>query len=362
MIKTLQNMKIFLKVVISFVTLVVVAVTSGLVVRNAVDAMEEAASFRAFTYTVLNAVDDSLTGLIDQQSALRAYLLSGREAYLDAYRKAGGDYDEAIVRAKRLVRDPASRRMLDEFEAFATAWRRDSAEKTLSLTKTDPSEARQHALADSGRLTAVRLKQDEIIKVQEELLESRRLAADEAVTQAREVILINSGLMLLLSILLGWGLTRLIARPMTAITGLMGRLAQGDKTIEVVGTARGDEVGDLARALEIFKKNAIEAERLAAEAEENRRRDARRQEEETAREAAAAAEEQRRQEADRRAAEQRQRDEEEAARARAEEQRKAQEAARIEAEGQRRAALHEMARSFEAAVGAVVDTVATAST
>jgi len=362
MIKALQDIKIFLKLIISFASLVVVCVVSGLIVQYEVDAMEEAANSRAFSYTVLNALDDSMTAVIDQQSALRAYMLSGRETYLEGFRKSGDDYTEATARANRLTRHPETLRLLAEYGALATTWRRDSADRLIDMMKTNPEEARRAAVADSGRLTAVRAKQDEIIKVQEALLEDRRQASDDAVRQARLVILISSGLTLLLSIVMGWALTRLISRPMTAISALMGRLAQGDKTIAVVGASRGDEVGDLARALEVFKQNAIAAEQLAAEAEDNRRREAERQKAEEAREQAAAAAARRQQEEQRQAAEQRRLDEEAAARAQEAERREAQEAARVEAERSRRQALHEMARNFEAAVGAVVETVATAST
>jgi hypothetical protein len=45
----------------------------------------------------------------------------------------------------------------------------------------------------------------------------------------------------------------------------MERLAKGDLAIEIVGADRWDEVGTLARSLQVFKDNAVEAKRLAAE-------------------------------------------------------------------------------------------------
>ncbi|MFC4173423.1 HAMP domain-containing protein, partial [Microvirga sp. GCM10011540] len=58
-----------------------------------------------------------------------------------------------------------------------------------------------------------------------------------------------------------------IVRPLSAITGAMSHLAEGDLNVSVSGAERGDEVGQLARALQVFKDNAIEAKRLAAEQE-----------------------------------------------------------------------------------------------
>ncbi len=54
------------------------------------------------------------------------------------------------------------------------------------------------------------------------------------------------------------------------ITSLMSRLAGGDLSVEVEGGERRDEVGALARALAVFKGNALEAKRAAAQQEADR--------------------------------------------------------------------------------------------
>jgi methyl-accepting chemotaxis protein len=58
-----------------------------------------------------------------------------------------------------------------------------------------------------------------------------------------------------------------VTRPLDVMTMAMGRLANGDLAVNVTGTNRKDEVGLLARALQVFKDNAVEARRLAAEQE-----------------------------------------------------------------------------------------------
>jgi methyl-accepting chemotaxis protein len=58
-----------------------------------------------------------------------------------------------------------------------------------------------------------------------------------------------------------------ISRPLSNITEAMTRLADGDLSVGVSGLRRKDEVGLLARALEVFKSNAVTARRLAAEQE-----------------------------------------------------------------------------------------------
>jgi methyl-accepting chemotaxis protein len=56
-----------------------------------------------------------------------------------------------------------------------------------------------------------------------------------------------------------------IVTPITAMTRAMRRLAAGDKTIAVPATERRDEIGEMAAAVQVFKDNAIEMDRLDGE-------------------------------------------------------------------------------------------------
>jgi len=65
------------------------------------------------------------------------------------------------------------------------------------------------------------------------------------------------------SIFIGRG----ISNPLSVISGNMLRLAEGDKSIEVAFTEQKDEIGDLARAMDVFKQNTLEMERMREEQE-----------------------------------------------------------------------------------------------
>ncbi len=72
-----------------------------------------------------------------------------------------------------------------------------------------------------------------------------------------------------LVVLLGfssWLMARGIVRPLAAISATMGRLAAGDTEV-IVPTGRRDEIGDIATAVEHFKLNMIETNRLREEQE-----------------------------------------------------------------------------------------------
>lgn len=63
---------------------------------------------------------------------------------------------------------------------------------------------------------------------------------------------------------------RLISRPLNAISTVMRRLAEGDRTIDLPALERGDVIGEMARAVAVFRHNALEI-RLAAERDQENR-------------------------------------------------------------------------------------------
>ncbi|MBM3560828.1 MAG: HAMP domain-containing protein [Alphaproteobacteria bacterium] len=63
-----------------------------------------------------------------------------------------------------------------------------------------------------------------------------------------------------------------IARPVTAMTGAMTTLAQGDTSVEIPARDNSDEIGAMAKAVQVFKDSMIETERLRAEREAEQRR------------------------------------------------------------------------------------------
>ncbi|WP_137155779.1 HAMP domain-containing methyl-accepting chemotaxis protein [Rhizobium sp. FKL33] len=63
-----------------------------------------------------------------------------------------------------------------------------------------------------------------------------------------------------------------VTGPIAALTRCMTALAGGDKSITVPGVRRRDEVGEMARAVEVFREAAIRNDNLERQAEENRKR------------------------------------------------------------------------------------------
>jgi methyl-accepting chemotaxis protein len=169
------------------------------------------------------------------------------------------------------------------------------------------------AIAERGRLVSQQsAKQAEqlnetLTAVRTAQLEALRGLGGRNEESARQNVTESLGVAavaLVASILLAWLIGRGISRPVKAMTGAMTTLANGDLSVEVPARERGDELGEMAKAVQVFKDSMSETERLRA----------------------------------------------------AQEQQKAQ------AEAERREAMQELAQRFETSVGGVVEAVSAAAT
>jgi signal transduction histidine kinase len=97
--------------------------------------------------------------------------------------------------------------------------------------------------------------------------------AREELEAARRNLIVQLCIMLLS---LGFGLfatffiSRRIARPMSSITQTMRLVADGDMACEVPFGDRADEIGELSRALAVFRRNALEKQRVEDELVQSR--------------------------------------------------------------------------------------------
>jgi methyl-accepting chemotaxis protein len=91
--------------------------------------------------------------------------------------------------------------------------------------------------------------------------------AAAAAAAARLGIWIVLGAMAVLCAIIAWVMVRGISVPITAMAQAMRRLADRDMTTEIVGVTRGDEIGAMAGAVQVFKDNMIETDRMRAEQE-----------------------------------------------------------------------------------------------
>jgi methyl-accepting chemotaxis protein len=77
------------------------------------------------------------------------------------------------------------------------------------------------------------------------------------VADMRNAMLLVGGALLLIAAIGGLLFSRSVTKPITALTGTMKGLAEGNLEVEVKGAQRSDEIGEMARTVAVFRENAL---------------------------------------------------------------------------------------------------------
>ncbi|MEY9198495.1 methyl-accepting chemotaxis protein [Sinorhizobium fredii] len=102
--------------------------------------------------------------------------------------------------------------------------------------------------------------------------EQQKVAAGTEREEANQISVAATVAGVVIALLAGVALTLTLKRPIGQITAAMRRLADGRLDTAIDGGARRDEIGDMARALGVFKENALSKVRIEAESAEERAR------------------------------------------------------------------------------------------
>jgi methyl-accepting chemotaxis protein len=85
---------------------------------------------------------------------------------------------------------------------------------------------------------------------------------EAAAASAQRNLILGTVAILAGAVLLAFLLGRGLSRPLAAITAVMNRLSSGDTEVTIPGGERKDELGTMAKAVDVFRRNIIEARTL----------------------------------------------------------------------------------------------------
>lgn len=185
-----------------------------------------------------------------------------------------------FVRRFEHVRETASARQLAKLEEIRLAYDRyiDQLEATIALAERIGQDA---TLSDAQqRIVSAARESRQLAQAVEAEVRDYAVAADkQAETVAKEAMELGETLVstmiavaavgLVVGAIMGFYLGRNgIARPIQASISGLRKLADGDTDLDIVGTERADEIGDIARTMIVFRDGLIDQRRLAAEAAE----------------------------------------------------------------------------------------------
>jgi methyl-accepting chemotaxis protein len=267
-----SDRRISSKLALTFSAVIAVLAASSSIVYQKLSFIQQSADWRTHTYLVLETMDAAMAGMVDQESGVRGYLVSGSENFLEPYRKGGDTYAIAFRKAKELTSDnPVQQTRLDAMNQFAQSWRGDVAAKEIALMANAGTREQARAMEASGvgktAMDGIRAKVAEIEDTERTLLGTRSVAQADAFAASFLATIIGGLASLLVAVMMGVVLTRGIAAPIGRMREIMVKLVHGDTSVTVPGIGRKDEAGGMAEAVQVFKDSMIETERLRAEQE-----------------------------------------------------------------------------------------------
>ena len=286
----ITNWSIPTKLAVAFAGMIIVTASMSLAIFSSLNGITQADQWNTHTYQVIEQIHAADDAMINQETGVRGFLLSGSESFLAPYHDGQLRFTAALDNLRRLTSDNAAQqRNLDQVASLAESWRTAVAEHEIDLAKhaNGQDDVRTFVISGAGKLRMDKIRSvlNDMRSAEDTLLASRTITKDHAVSLGYAVLIGGCGGATLLAAVMGWLLVRAIARPVRAMTTAMKQLASGDNTIVIPGLAQKDEIGEMAQAVQVFKETAIDKLRVDAEAAETRRVTA---EERTRNEAAAA--------------------------------------------------------------------------
>jgi methyl-accepting chemotaxis protein len=270
----LNNMKIVRKVVVAFAGVLIAIAVMGTIVFVNINTMEMARRDSVRTSAATAAAEGAKFYMARQELSYRGYLLSGEQYYIDRLAKHRENFRKQLDEVRRL--SPENGKNIDAALKAADDWVSVVVEPGQVLFANPATRAQAVAMVGQNGISDTYIDPAEgaleaIVERENAQLVVFAKGQDTALLQAQTVLIGGVIMALLIAIGCGWMLSSLIARPISAMTSVMRRLAGGDKTVEVPAIGRKDEVGEMASAVLAFKDAAIAAERLEAEAVAARR-------------------------------------------------------------------------------------------
>ncbi|GIL40479.1 methyl-accepting chemotaxis protein [Roseiterribacter gracilis] len=311
MIRAYANLRLATKLAIPLLLLALVTIfivgdarsgmqTLGTTLHEIVDAR---APRRALSLTIYASINGAT---VSEKNLILATEKSDKDMYEKQFRDRITEARTALDRLNALADTQSRRDTNKHIGELINAYEKVCEGSIAAVRKGDFEAARAISLGEGrkARSPLTQLLEERIAANGKEMEESKVSALATQSATERNLLLVA-----VVGLLAGFGaiggvVIFLVVRPLTNMTSTMQTLASGKLEVDVVGADRKDEVGALARSLQVFKDNALEARRLTAE----------------------------------------------------------QEALKAKAAADQKAALNQMADSFEASVGGIVSMVASAAT
>ncbi len=272
----LKNLSLNKKLISTFLALMSVCLLASAVVFLQALRSADASSGLTIAQDIQAAAANASEAQLELALNQRGYMLSGNVEFLNGvYAKQKETIAALDAALKSASAAPEIARTLNELKAASEGFFASVVEPQLKARQAAKDPAAIDAAVKAAGERSPELQRFRTLAAQLKAnIHSLTTAKVQEQEQAHAVVLwtlvIGGAVAGVIAVGLIWLLSRAIVTPIVGMTQAMTALAAGNNTIAVPALDRTDEVGEMAKAVAVFKDAAIEKVRLSQQTEQLR--------------------------------------------------------------------------------------------
>ena len=246
---------------------------TSMITLHSLRQQENTRQWAMHTYQALLTLDHVQRAAQTSQVGARGYMLTRSKAQRELFENATVDLRKRLAELRRLMADnPLQLSRIDKLELMAAQWQREFTSQAIGrlehIKAADPAQtALEHLRIQSDYLEhrTVTIEDisavlDQMAAAENQLLTARNEKLDSTLSNTRAINLLAAVLGILLGIAVIRLTLRLITQPLRMLTDQLTRLANHDHDFEIRRLDRRDEIGEIARALHVFKQMSLDTQ------------------------------------------------------------------------------------------------------
>jgi len=193
-------------------------------------------------------------------------------------------FDAKLTEYRHLLRPGENHAAVDAIAANWAGYVADNRQMLEFARDNKPDQAADRYRNSASKFYLLTNALDELSSANLQQSAAASAMATKIGVQSRYMVIGALSVVFVLLLLTAMFFESRVWRVLVRLSTIMQRLAKGEFDVEIVGAGRGDEVGEMARAVQVFKDNGLNVRRLEAETEAQRRQadEARREQDEAA--------------------------------------------------------------------------------
>ncbi|MDC7817970.1 methyl-accepting chemotaxis protein [Pseudomonas sp. BLCC-B112] len=251
-----SNLSISQKLYAGFGVVLLILLLLVLAALRGFDQVSSSVKSNIHSYEVLSQSDALLRSLINVETGMRGYALTGRDSFLEPLEQGEKAFADYYARIKSSTSDnPEQQARLERLKALHDQWLRDDVQGNLDLRRainagSQPAEAMAAQISagrDKAKMDAMRQLTSELRDAEKSLQDARSQAMDDAKASALAILIGGGLLAAVLAMLVAWSLSSNLVGRIRQAVDVAKAIAAGRLDSSISATGR-DEVSNLLQA------------------------------------------------------------------------------------------------------------------